>query len=127
MSTKLSTALLDAPPREFQLRDGARVVVRLIGPEDQDRLRVGVHRLSAASRYHRLLAAVSELSAAQLREIPDKWAKPWLDKTVTPLGPQVNPVVDVSWKEPWKVYRTGNPAFFEDGVLGATDLLVEEE
>jgi hypothetical protein len=57
------------------------------------------------------------------KQIPEKWANPWIEKTVKPLGPLVNPVVDVGWKEPWKVYQTGNPTFFEDGVLGATDLL----
>jgi RimJ/RimL family protein N-acetyltransferase len=56
-----------ALPREFQLRDSMRVRVRPIRPEDRDRLRVGLHQLSAASRYHRFLATVSELSDAQLR------------------------------------------------------------
>ncbi|HYT05417.1 MAG TPA: GNAT family N-acetyltransferase [Gemmatimonadales bacterium] len=61
-----STALLAEPPRELQLRDGTRVRVRPIRPEDRDRLRVGLHQLSAASRYHRFLATVSELSEEQL-------------------------------------------------------------
>ncbi|HEV2751730.1 MAG TPA: GNAT family N-acetyltransferase [Gemmatimonadales bacterium] len=53
-------------PREFELRDGRRVLVRRIRPEDRDRLQVGLHQLSAASRYHRFHAAVSELSPEQL-------------------------------------------------------------
>jgi RimJ/RimL family protein N-acetyltransferase len=64
------TASADRPaalPREFRLRDGTRVWVRPIRPEDRDRLRVGLHQLSAASRYHRFLATVSELSDEQLR------------------------------------------------------------
>jgi RimJ/RimL family protein N-acetyltransferase len=60
-----------APPREFLLRDGTRVLVRPIRPEDRDRLWVGLHQLSAASRYHRFLAAVSELSNERLRELTD--------------------------------------------------------
>jgi len=62
-----STALLAEPPGAFQLRDGSRVLVRPIRPGDSERLRDGLHRLSAASRYHRFLATVSELSEAQLR------------------------------------------------------------
>ena len=66
------TALtLWAPPSEFRLRDGLRVWVRPIGPEDGDSLQVGLHRLSAASRYQRFHAAVSELSPEQLRSLTD--------------------------------------------------------
>jgi RimJ/RimL family protein N-acetyltransferase len=71
MTGQRSSALLHAPPREFRLRDGTRVLVRPIAPADRDRLRVGVRRLSAASRYHRFHAAVSELSAEQLRRLTD--------------------------------------------------------
>lgn len=59
----------DTLPREYGLRDGTRVRVRPIEPEDRDRLRLGLHRLSAASRYHRFLAPVSELSDEQLRRL----------------------------------------------------------
>jgi RimJ/RimL family protein N-acetyltransferase len=60
-----------APPREFHLRDGRRVLVRPIRPEDRERLREGIHQLSAASRYHRFHAAVSELSPEQLRYLTE--------------------------------------------------------
>ncbi len=53
---------LAAPPGEFELRDGTPVRVRPIRPEDRERLQVGLHQLSAASRYHRFHATVSELS-----------------------------------------------------------------
>jgi GNAT superfamily N-acetyltransferase len=55
-----------APPGEYQLRDGRCMLIRPIGPEDQERLQVGLHQLSPTSRYHRFHAAVSELSPAQL-------------------------------------------------------------
>jgi RimJ/RimL family protein N-acetyltransferase len=71
MLAAASTAVLVEPPPEFALRDGTRVRVRPIRPEDRDRLREGVHRLSAASRYHRFLAAVSELSEEQLRYLTE--------------------------------------------------------
>ncbi len=67
----VTAPLLTAPPRELLLRDGTGVLVRPILPEDRDRLRVGLHKLSAASRYHRFLAAVSELSEEQLRQLTD--------------------------------------------------------
>lgn len=60
-----------APPSEFRLRDGLRVLVRPIEAEDRDRLQVGLHRLSAASRYQRFHAAVAELSPEQLRSLTD--------------------------------------------------------
>ena len=57
---------LAAPPGEFELRDGTPVRVRPMRPEDRERLQVGLHQLSAASRYHRFHATVSELSREQL-------------------------------------------------------------
>lgn len=55
----------------FRLRDGLRVRVRPIESEDRERLQVGLHRLSAASRYQRFHAAVSELSLEQLRSLTE--------------------------------------------------------
>jgi hypothetical protein len=52
---------------EHQLRDGSRVVVRHIRPEDAIELKRGFERLSPASRYRRFLAGVSSLTEAQLR------------------------------------------------------------
>jgi RimJ/RimL family protein N-acetyltransferase len=60
-----------APPREFQVRDCTRVLVRPIDPDDRERLQVGLHQLSPTSRYHRFHAAVSELSDAQLRYLTE--------------------------------------------------------
>jgi GNAT superfamily N-acetyltransferase len=56
-------------PREHRLRDGTPVLVRPILPEDRDRLRQGFHRLSPESRYQRFLAAIRDLSDAQLRQL----------------------------------------------------------
>jgi RimJ/RimL family protein N-acetyltransferase len=67
MLAAASTASVAESAAEYPLRDGSCVRVRPIRPEDRDRLREGLHRLSAASRYHRFLAAVSELSDEQLR------------------------------------------------------------
>jgi len=70
----IGTALVPAvssAPREFRLRDGARVLVRPIEPADRERLQAGLHQLSPMSRYHRFHAAVSELSAAQLRYLSE--------------------------------------------------------
>jgi RimJ/RimL family protein N-acetyltransferase len=69
--TSVAAPGLAAPPGEVGLRDGTRVRVRPIGPEDKDRLRVGLHQLSPASRYHRFHAAVSELSDEQLRYLTE--------------------------------------------------------
>lgn len=60
-----------ALPREFRVRDGTRVLVRPIEPDDRERLQVGLHQLSPTSRYHRFHAAVSELSEAQLRYLTE--------------------------------------------------------
>lgn len=65
--TSAAAPRLATPPSEFRLRDGRRVLIRPLVPEDRERLQTGVHRLSAASRYQRFHAAVSELSSEQLR------------------------------------------------------------
>jgi GNAT superfamily N-acetyltransferase len=57
--------------REFVLRDGARIVVRPILPEDKERLREGFARLSAQSRYRRFLTALEDLSDQQVRYLTE--------------------------------------------------------
>ena len=37
---------VSSPPQEFRLRDGRRVLVRPIEPDDRERLQVGLHQLS---------------------------------------------------------------------------------
>jgi ribosomal protein S18 acetylase RimI-like enzyme len=49
------------------LRDGTGVQLRLVVPEDKERLRAGFDRLSPASRYARFLAPKSQLSDDELR------------------------------------------------------------
>ena len=48
------------------LRDGARILVRPIAPEDKELLRRGWERLSDQSRYERFLVSAPELSERQL-------------------------------------------------------------
>jgi RimJ/RimL family protein N-acetyltransferase len=56
---------------EFALRDGTRIVVRPVRPEDADRLRDGFARLSAQSRYRRFLTPLDELSDEQVRYLTE--------------------------------------------------------
>jgi GNAT superfamily N-acetyltransferase len=61
------TVRFDAGYREtVDLRDGSRVTLRLVRPEDKELLRRGFERLSPESRYRRFLAAKSHLSDAEL-------------------------------------------------------------
>ena len=46
----------------IRLRDGARVQIRPLTPQDRGRLRQGFERLSPRSRYLRFLAPINELS-----------------------------------------------------------------
>jgi GNAT superfamily N-acetyltransferase len=56
---------------EHVLRDGTRIVVRHIRPDDAAALKDAFERLSPTSRYRRFLAGVSSLSEAQLRYLTD--------------------------------------------------------
>lgn len=49
------------------LRNGTRVRIRLVRPDDKDVLRAGFERLSPESRYTRFLASKSSLSDDELR------------------------------------------------------------
>lgn len=69
--TSVAAPRVAAGPSEFRLRDGTRVLVRPIRPEDRDRLQAGVRQLSPASRYHRFHAAVAELSPDELRDLTE--------------------------------------------------------
>jgi RimJ/RimL family protein N-acetyltransferase len=51
---------------EHALRDGTRVVLRHVRPEDADLLRRGLERLSPESRYRRFLEQISQLTDAQV-------------------------------------------------------------
>jgi RimJ/RimL family protein N-acetyltransferase len=64
------TAVLDGGwHRELTLRDGSRVLLRQIRPEDRERLAEGLRRLSPASRYLRFHRVVDELSDEELDEL----------------------------------------------------------
>jgi RimJ/RimL family protein N-acetyltransferase len=57
--------------RELALRDGTRILVRPILPEDKQALREGFDRLSARSRYRRFLTSLEHLSDRQLRDLTE--------------------------------------------------------
>jgi len=60
-----------ATPIEFALRDGTRIVVRPVLPEDKERLRDGFALLSPRSRYRRFLTALGHLSDEQVRYLTE--------------------------------------------------------
>lgn len=53
-------------PIHTDLRDGTRIILRPIRPEDKERLSEGLERLSERSRFRRFMAPVDALSAEQL-------------------------------------------------------------
>jgi RimJ/RimL family protein N-acetyltransferase len=55
--------------RELSLRDGSRVLLRQIRPDDRDRLAEGLRRLSPASRYLRFHRVIDHLTDEQLDEL----------------------------------------------------------
>jgi GNAT superfamily N-acetyltransferase len=55
--------------RELELRDGTRVLLRQIRPEDRGRLADGLRRLSPASRYLRFHRVIDHLTDEQLDEL----------------------------------------------------------
>jgi RimJ/RimL family protein N-acetyltransferase len=57
--------------RELALRDGTRILVRPILPEDKQALREGFDRLSERSRYRRFLTSLEHLSDRQLRDLTE--------------------------------------------------------
>ena len=59
----------DPPPASaeaIELRDGSRMVVRPIRPDDKDAIAAGFDRLSAQSRYRRFFAPLTELGEVEL-------------------------------------------------------------
>lgn len=56
---------------EVELRDGSRALVRPIRPDDKERLRVGLAKLSPQSRYLRFHTPVVELTEEQLRYLTE--------------------------------------------------------
>jgi nucleotide-binding universal stress UspA family protein/GNAT superfamily N-acetyltransferase len=57
--------------RTITLRDGARVTLRPIAPEDKPLVAASFERMSEESRYRRFFTAKSELSAAELAYLVD--------------------------------------------------------
>jgi acetyltransferase len=52
--------------RTVTLRDGARVMLRPIAPQDRPLLDASFERLSEESRYHRFFTSKNELSTEEL-------------------------------------------------------------
>jgi GNAT superfamily N-acetyltransferase len=59
------------PANQLVLRDGSRIEVRPVRPDDKERLRQGFARLSAESRYRRFLTALDQLSDEQVRYLTE--------------------------------------------------------
>ena len=66
----MSDAVRDQSYR-FTLKDGTRVLVRPIRPEDKKLLQQGMAQLSEVSRYRRFMRAVTELSDSQLEYLTE--------------------------------------------------------
>ena len=64
---------MPAPSRRWTvtLRDGARVILRPIAPQDKPLLAASFERLSQESRYRRFFTTKKELSAAELDYLVD--------------------------------------------------------
>jgi RimJ/RimL family protein N-acetyltransferase len=58
--------IADFSPVELALRDGRRVTLRAVRPEDRDEFQAAFSRLSEESRYTRFMSAVRELSPQTL-------------------------------------------------------------
>src|SRR5918999_518767 len=56
---------------EERLRDGARIEIRPIRPDDREELADGLRRMSPESRYRRFFSAIDRLSDAQLRYLTE--------------------------------------------------------
>lgn len=56
---------------EVELRDGTRILLRPIVPEDKDHLVAAFERLSPQSRYRRFLSPIEELSPEMLRRLTE--------------------------------------------------------
>lgn len=58
-------------PIDSTLRDGTRVVIRMVEADDKDALAEGVQRLSARSRYLRFHTGIEKLTERQLRYLTE--------------------------------------------------------
>ncbi|MFH1808519.1 MAG: GNAT family N-acetyltransferase [Pseudomonadota bacterium] len=58
-------------PIEERLRDGGRVLIRPVCPEDKSALRAGLGQLSVQSRYRRFMAPIKDFTEEQLRYLTE--------------------------------------------------------
>ncbi|HXZ97677.1 MAG TPA: GNAT family N-acetyltransferase [Burkholderiales bacterium] len=64
---KAAAPTADLSPIDLQLRDGRRVTLRTVRPQDKDEFRAAFNRLSAESRYTRFMSALRELPPQMLK------------------------------------------------------------
>jgi GNAT superfamily N-acetyltransferase len=76
------------PPVALQLRDGRRVTVRSVRPEDREEIQAAIKRLSPESRYTRFMSPLQELSRYML------------DRAVSPAPGRELQLVAVSGEKP---------------------------
>lgn len=67
----MDRAFIEARTTDVTLRDGTRVRLRPIVPEDKHHLTDGFARLSPTSRYRRFLSPLDELSPEMLRDLTE--------------------------------------------------------
>ena len=78
------------------MRDGSRVLVRPIHPEDQQALREGFQQLSARSRYRRFLSSLGQLSDQQARYLTEVNYEDHMAWVAVDLSPPDRPGVGVA-------------------------------
>jgi GNAT superfamily N-acetyltransferase len=71
LASQVMDGTLGLTEHETTLRDGTRVLLRPLGPDDAWRLREGLSRMSPRSRYMRFHTQVSQLSETQLRYLTE--------------------------------------------------------
>ena len=69
--TQVDSSWMEAHSYELTLRDGTRVLVRPLRPEDKGLLEEGLKRLSPTSRYLRFLHYFERLSPSELRYLTE--------------------------------------------------------
>ena len=71
MNTQEILELVQKHTRELSLRDGTRICLRPISPDDKQEIAAGLTRLSPESRYRRFMTPLEELSDERLRYLTE--------------------------------------------------------
>lgn len=59
---------MDVTPIDIELRDGRRVTLRAVRPDDRDAMQAAIRRLSPEARYARFMTPLRELGPAMLEK-----------------------------------------------------------